>query len=387
MTRTAVEAGLRSVWEASTRSAAVAGLALAPLETAFAAAVALRNRRYDSGRGRIQSAGVPVVSVGNLAVGGTGKTPFAAWLAALLTRRGVAPGIVTNGYARDEVSLHRRWNPGVPVAADRRRARAAAAVVGQGAEVVILDDGFQHRTLARDLDLVLVAAEHPTPVRLLPRGPYREPERALRRAHAVVVTRRGASFDEARRRGGSLAATHGIPCVLVRLTPSGWRDLAGASVPAPSGAVLALSGIANPRQFHGLLEREHPGMEMEPMVFADHHEYSAADVTAIAGRARGRTVVTTAKDAVKLGRLGEFGVDTRVLHLEVEVEEGREWLECALPGGPAAASTREAGDRPPERRPMAGRIAARERGSEPEIPSHHVRGGQAPRSLAGGKTP
>ena len=344
MRRAPLEAGLGWVWGASTKGAAAAGVALAPLEMVFAAAVAARNRRYDTARAR--SAAVPIVSVGNLAVGGSGKTPLAAWLADWFLRRRVTPGIVTNGYGSDEVLLHRRWNPGIPVAAGRRRARAAAAAVEQGAQVVILDDGFQHRALARELDLVLVAAEHPTPVRLLPRGPYREPERALRRADGVIVTRRSASFGDARNRAVSLAAAHGLRFALVRLKAGRWRDLEGARAAVPEGSVLVVSGIATPRAFQQLLEREFSGMEMESMTFGDHHDYSAADVVAIARRARGRPVVTTAKDAVKLGRLVDLGVDVRVVHLEVVFEEGKRWLERALSGLPGISGKKTAAKTP-----------------------------------------
>ena len=380
--RRSAEAGLRWVWEARTRAAAAAGLALAPLETAFAAGVAVRNRRYDAGRLPIRSAEAPVVSVGNLAVGGSGKTPVASWLAAWFLRRGVTPGIVTNGYGHDEVLLHRRWNPGTPVAADAHRARAAAAVVARGARVVILDDGFQHRALARDLDLVLVAAEHPVPVRLLPRGPHREPERALTRAGGVIVTRRIASFGAARRRARALEAAHGPRSVLVSLEPSQWSDLAGAPASAPAGSALVLSGIARPWEFHGLLQREIPGTELESMIFSDHHRYSAADIAAIARRARGRPVVTTAKDAVKLERLSEHGVDARVLHLEVVVERGRRWLEGALGELPGIVALMRTETGSPDRCPVASRLGgdggtvARGLGS---------RGGQAPRA-AGGTT-
>ena len=338
--RHAVEAGLGWVWRASSPAAAAAGLALAPLEKAFAAAAAARNRRYDAGNLPVRSAAVPVVSVGNLAVGGSGKTPVAAWLAAWFLRRGVMPGVVTNGYGVDEVLLHRRWNPGAPVAADRNRARAAEEVVERGAKVVILDDGFQHRALARELELVLVAAEHPVPVRLLPRGPYREPENSLARADGVIVTRRSASFRAARRRADALEAAHGPCSVLVRLKRSQWSDLAGAPTAAPERSVLVVSGIAGPRALHELLEREFPGMEMESMTFRDHHRYSEADMAAIARRARGRPVVTTAKDAVKLARLGEHGLDVRVLNLEVVVERGRRWLEAALGELPGMAGPR-----------------------------------------------
>lgn len=382
--RRALEAGLGWVWRASTPAAVAAGMVLAPLEMAFAAAITARNRRYDTGRLPVRSVGVPVVSVGNLAVGGSGKTPVSAWLAAWFLRRGVVPGVVTNGYAADEVLLHRRWNPGAPVAAHRQRARAAAAVVEQGAQAVILDDGFQHRALARDLELVVVAAEHPTPVRLLPRGPYREPEGALARADGVIVTRRTASFRTARRRVDALAA-HGPRSVLIRLRASRWRDLAGAPVPEPKGAVLVLAGIANPREFRGLLERRCPEMEMESMNFRDHHAYSAADVAAIARRARGRPVVTTAKDAVKLERLGEHGVDARVLHLEVVVERGLRWLEGALgqlPGMGTEMTTKTTS-------PGAGAVAEgleEEGGTETAGSPSPPRGGRARPRIVGGTT-
>lgn len=379
--RRAAEAGLGWVWEASTRAAAAAGLALLPLEMAFAAGVAARNRRYDAGRLPIRSAEVPVVSVGNLAVGGAGKTPVAGWLAAWFLGRGVTPGIVTNGYGHDEVLLHRQWNPGAPVAADGHRARAAVAVVERGARVVILDDGFQHRAFARDLDLVLVAAEHPTPLRLLPRGPYREPESALSRAGGVIVTRRIASFRAARRRARALEAVHRLRSALVSLEFSRWSDVAGAPASAPTGSALVLSGIARPWEFHGLLQREIPGTELESMIYRDHHRYSAADIAAIARRARGRPVVTTAKDAVKLRQLGEHGVDARVLHLEVVVERGRRWLEGALGELPGIAGMRK-----PETAPPAGHAAAGHLGDHggPAARGPGARGGHPPPRLAGG---
>ena len=379
--RRAVEAGLGWVWGASTRTAAAAGLALVPLEMAFAAGVAVRNRRYDAGRLPIRAAEVPVVSVGNLAVGGSGKTPMAGWLAAWFLRRGVTPGIVTNGYGADEVLLHRQWNPEAPVAADGHRARAAAAVVEQGAEVVILDDGFQHRAFARDLDLVLVAAEHPTPVRLLPRGPYREPEGALARAGGVIVTRRTASFRAARRRARALEAACGLRPAVVSLKLSHWSDLTGAPASAPTGSALVLSGIARPWEFHGLLQRETPDMELESMIFSDHHRYSAVDIAAIARRARGRPVVTTAKDAVKLQQLSEHGVDARVLNLMVVVERGRRWLEGVLGRLPGIAGSMTTETASPE--PVAGRLGEDD---DPAARAPGSRGGHVPFRLAGGTT-
>ena len=165
----------------------------------------------------------------------------------------------------------------------------------------------------------------------------------------MIVTRRIASFRAARRRARALKATYGLRSALVSLELSHWSDLAGAPASAPTGSALVLSGIARPWEFHGLLQRETPGMELESMVFSDHHRYSAADIAAIARRARGRPIVTTAKDAVKLRQLSEHGVAARVLHLEVVVETGRRWLEDALrelPGIAGMTRTAPSGGQP-----------------------------------------
>ena len=312
------------------------GRVLAPFELAFTAGVALRNGAYDRGYRAVESASVPVISVGNLAVGGTGKTPFAAWIAAGLVELGASPAIVSRGYGSDETKLHRAWNPDVPVVVDAKRVRGVSTAVRGGADVAVLDDGFQHRSLARDLDLVLVAAEHPHPVHLLPRGPYREPEHALARATGIVMTRRTASLDAAHARAASILAAvgdgwaGGAGLVHARLAPVGWYDLGGTAAPIPTGEVLAVSSVAGPEEFHRLIERDSPDLRIDRLVFPDHHEYRGSELTAIARRAGTRTVVTTEKDGVKLKVLGGLGVDVRVLHLSVEVDEGVAWLEQAL---------------------------------------------------------
>src|SRR5690606_7983757 len=122
------------------------------------------------------------------------------WLVRELVRRGFTPGILHGGYAEDEPDLFRLWFPQLPVVAERDRLRGAGKAMHQGADVLVLDDAFQHRRFGRDLDVVLVAAETWTRhARLLPRGPYREPPRSLRRADVVVVTRRTASAEQAAR--------------------------------------------------------------------------------------------------------------------------------------------------------------------------------------------
>lgn len=244
--------------------------------------------------------------------------------------RGVPVALAVRGYAADEILLHRRWNPDIAVHAHRRRARAVAAAAGSGARLVVLDDGFQHRAVQRDLDLVLVAAEGPKNHRLLPRGPLREPLQALRRADFVVITRRTASREDAdavaewARRAASW-----VPAVHVAFRPGRWQQLDGTPAPAPRGGVLAAAGIARPELFVATL-RETGAGPVELMTFPDHHHYGAGDAAAIRRLAGNRPVVTTEKDAVKLVRFADVLGECRVLALTVIVESGEEALEERL---------------------------------------------------------
>ena len=176
--------------KAGMRGYLLSGL-LAPASWAYGLLVSMRNGAYERDVGE-RVPGLRVISVGNLAVGGTGKTPLSAWVARFLSDRGVATAIVSRGYGRDELVLHRQWNPEVAVEADSDRILAAVRARDAGAAVAVLDDGFQHRRLARDLDLVILAAEDRFPGRLLPTGPYREPAASLARADVILVTRRTA---------------------------------------------------------------------------------------------------------------------------------------------------------------------------------------------------
>jgi len=267
----------------------------------FRAAVARRNRRYDV-RGGARVDGLWVVSVGNLAVGGTGKTPMAAWAARRLVEAGVPTALLARGYGEDELLLHGRWNPEVRVVANADRVAAARLAVAGGVGGAVLDDGFQHRALARDVDLVLLAAEDGYPRHVLPRGPFREPPSSLARAHGVVVTRRTAGSEEARALADRIGAEH--PHLLmgvVSLLPGGWRDLDGTPSAAPPSAVLAVAAVARPGAFARQVEGE-LGAPVELSAFPDHHVYDEADVRALRGRAGERTIVVTEKDAVKLRR-------------------------------------------------------------------------------------
>jgi len=296
-----------------------------PAEILFRIGVGIRSRAYDAGLFRVHRVPATVVSVGNLVVGGTGKTPVSAWLVRELAGAGRATAIVTRGYGRDEVELHRRWNPTIPVYVGRDRVQVALEAVQRDREVLVLDDGFQHRRLRRDLDVVLLAAEQPFPGRLLPAGPYREGPSALRRAHVAFVTYRVAPEGEATRVASRITAEFPhLEVGILRLAASGWADLQGHTVEAPSGALTAVTSVARPGDFQRMVG-EVTGTRPVLLAFPDHHEFSSEDIDAIRRAAGDSTVVTTEKDAVKLSQFVQELPRVRVLALRVE------------PGGGAAA--------------------------------------------------
>jgi tetraacyldisaccharide 4'-kinase len=296
---------------------------LAPAEMLFRMAVWLRNRAYDAGVIATTRIEIPVVSVGNLTIGGAGKTPVARWVVDELLRRGYRPAVLHGGYAEDEPQLHRSWHPDVPVFAEKDRIAAARRAVACGATVVVLDDGFQHRRISKDLEILLIAAEtwtaHP---KLLPRGPWREGPGALRRADVIAVTRKTgtpeASLDVVRQiatiaPGASLAS--------VFLRPCGWHNAAG-QVGHPDGPVLGVVGIASPALFTE--NARALGADVtEVVVFPDHHEYSAADIQRIRVLAGDRSIITTAKDQVKLSAL-QKDAEVWVLDQDMEIELGND---------------------------------------------------------------
>jgi len=276
--------------------------ALAPAEGLFRLAVATRNSLYDKGMARIISSAIEVVSVGNLTVGGTGKTPFAAWLVNELCARGHQPALVHGGYGEDEAELHKRWHPQIPVLVGRDRVTMAREAERLGATVVVLDDGFQHRRLSRALDIVLVSAEAGLDrVRLLPRGPFREPLASLRRAGVVVVTRKTASAGAASAVADRLVEYAGGPVAVAALKPVEWRN-GGVRRDPPGGTVIAVAGIAQPDRFaDNALEA---GARVAGTLwFDDHHDYTVDDARTILEVAGGGPVVTTEKDMVKLETL------------------------------------------------------------------------------------
>ncbi|MDE2974420.1 MAG: tetraacyldisaccharide 4'-kinase [Gemmatimonadota bacterium] len=293
---------VRDYWAGDRRGpgAQLLGAGLVPAEAAFRAAVAVRTAWYE--RARLPVPPVPVVSVGNLTVGGTGKTPVVRWLGDWFRERGARTAVVVRGYGRDEVALYRRWfgDGAVFVGADRNEGVRAAGACG--CDLAVLDDGFQHRRVRRTLDILLVAAEDPVRVRLLPRGPYREPLAAARRATHVLVTRRTASRAAAaewRERLSRIAPGNRVMGADMRM--GGWRDLAGCPAAPPRGDVLAVCAVARPAAFAGGVAEMLPRARVELLAYPDHHDYTRRDVAELLARRGGRTIVCTAKDAVGLG--------------------------------------------------------------------------------------
>jgi tetraacyldisaccharide 4'-kinase len=247
---------------------------------------------------------IPSISVGNLTVGGTGKTPIAAWIAAQLKAQGARPAVILRGYSGgDEIDVHRRLTPGIPVIADGDRLRGVALAAAQGATVAVLDDAFQHRRIARVCDVVLVSADAWTgAVRLLPAGPWREPLAGLGRATVVIVTRKAAALarvDAVIRAIGPLR----MPVAVASLSLGELATLGGASQPLETirgETVHAVAGIGDAAAFFAQLTAA--GARVVPHAFRDHHAFTAVDAGRVARAAAGAPVVCTLKDAVKLER-------------------------------------------------------------------------------------
>jgi tetraacyldisaccharide 4'-kinase len=300
---------IEEIWAARGRRARAARALLTPAEWLYRSVVTTRGKLYDWGVFRSEEFSVPVLSVGNLTVGGTGKTPIAAWFARRFIERGVAPGIVLRGYGGDETIVHQRLNPGITVIESPERARGIREAIANGVGVVVLDDAFQHRRARRDADVVLINADawtghHP---RLLPAGPWREPLQSVRRATLAIVTRKIADRRTVAdvTRALALAAPQ-IPVVSVQLAPAGLTSTStGQTLPLHTlnGADLtAIAAIAQPDSFFRQLTEL--GAIVRPFSFSDHHAFTADEARWLAEQASSSDfVVCTLKDAVKLESL------------------------------------------------------------------------------------
>ncbi len=320
------------------RGGAVASLARAGLwvcSGAWAVTQALKSFAYRVGLRRARRVERPVVSVGNLAVGGTGKTPFVIWLARRLTEDGRAVGILARGYGdvvadglNDEgLEIRRALGAEVAQVQDPDRVVGAATLLAKAPEtdVLLLDDGFQHRRIGRSLDIVLIDATCPFGYgHLLPRGRLRERPAALARAGAVVITRSDAVDEAALRRIEAEIRKHcQAPVARAAL------EIVGDASELAGRAVFSCSGIGNPAAFRKTLEGLGARVVGE-RAFADHRVPPPADwpdLVRAAQTAGAERVVITRKDAVKLDPLPQ-GV--AVLDVEMRIVAGEDALWDAV---------------------------------------------------------
>ncbi|MCK9230284.1 MAG: tetraacyldisaccharide 4'-kinase [Syntrophales bacterium] len=326
-----------------------------PLSIGYESLIRARNRLYDSGYARIDRLPVSVVSVGNLTLGGTGKTPTVIMLAGLLKERGYRPAVISRGYggtsrasativsdgvnllstageAGDEPVLIARSLEGVPVATGRRRFIAGRAVLERfDSDILILDDAFQHRSLYRDVDIVLVDGIRPFGNgRVFPGGLLREPLSSIRRAHMVVVVDgppRGIPEEIGERAGPY------TPLFRAGRHAKDLLDCAdGISLPLHSlrgESVAAFAGIAEPERFRATLA---PWCgRVEPfLAFPDHHAYNEKDVETIMAASSGRSIVTTEKDGVRLRRHPGFYRQLKLLRIEMRLDPSPDELMSLL---------------------------------------------------------
>ena len=319
-----------------------------------------RDWLYARGVLKSRTLGLPVVSVGNLTVGGTGKTPAVELAVQTLLELGQRPAIVSRGYGRrsggiqivadtasirldaedagDEPFLLARRLPGVPVVVGGNRYDAARRAVERfGVTAIVLDDGFQHRTLGKSLEIVMVRAHQPWGNgRLLPAGPLREPLTALRKADLVVAT--GAAGPDELARVTAVIRRHAaeVPVVGGAYVPTECWETASMRPVEPSHLsglrLLAFAGIGSPASFERTLREVGVGLA-EMRVFVDHHWYSQADLVDLGGRAAAlgaQGMITTEKDWVRLRRLPPSSLPLYVLSVRLALVAGQAAWRAAL---------------------------------------------------------
>jgi tetraacyldisaccharide 4'-kinase len=280
-----------------------------------------------------------VISIGNIAMGGAGKTPLVAFVAGKFQEAGKRVAIVAGGYKRkstkpitvssknkpswievgDEPAMLSQMLPDIEIYVDRDKTSAAVRAANDGHEVIIVDDGFQHRKLHRDLDIVCLNSERPFGL-LLPAGPFREPKSALRRADCMVWF----DFKEETKTEGHL-----MPAFRARKRVSYVRNADSSQIELTNKKVLAFCGIGNPESFHKSLKET--GCAVAAFLeFRDHHLYDRFDMERIAKRAReqdAQLIVTTMKDFVRVEDIWSGNIPLSCLEIAIELENEGEFLK------------------------------------------------------------
>lgn len=314
-------------------------------EIPYAVAVRWRNGRFDAGSRPSTRVDACVISVGNLTVGGTGKTPFVEWLARWFRARGLRVTLISRGYKAEQgarndeaLELEQRLRD-VPHLQHPDRVLAARMAIEEfECQVILLDDAFQHRRIARDLDIVLIDALQPFGHgHLLPRGLLREPVASLKRAQVVVLSRADLVDEPTRRSIQAQVAPHAASATWVEvahtprcLTSSSGREQGLDSLRGMR--VGAFCGIGNPEGFRRSLAR--CGIELASWrEFPDHHAYTRDDVRGITTWAREQnlaTLICTHKDLVKIASDRLEGLPLWGLSISLEILAGGAELESRL---------------------------------------------------------
>jgi tetraacyldisaccharide 4'-kinase len=331
-----------------------ASIALAPLSGLYEFVVGRRDALYRSGVFKQQRVDAPVISVGNLTVGGTGKTPLVRWIAERLADDGKRVCIVTRGYRRNSkgrvtvsdgseilatldeagdeaLMLAESLKTKVAVICDADRVAAAQfAIENFRSDVIILDDGFQHRRIARDLDIVLIDATSPwASGHLLPAGTLREPVSGLKRADCFVVTRAETPTDLDAAREQLQRINSAVPVFSSAIKLTGFRELSDRASAEPGKITLAaFCAVGNPQSFFSLLKHEDFKLN-HSQTFRDHHRYSQSDISSLekaAGSTGAQALITTAKDAVKLRSL-KFKLPCYVAEIEIDLQPADRFLQ------------------------------------------------------------
>lgn len=322
--------------------ARIARAGLSALSLPYAAASGLRKWLYFKGILHSARAPLPVISVGNIVAGGAGKTPLVERLARELALLGLRPAVVMRGYGRtkggtsDEAALLRaKLGDAACVIEDADRLRGCALARSRGAHVALLDDGFQHLAIARDLDIVALDATNPFGFgRLLPAGLLREPPSALGRASAIVITR------------ADLVSAEALEALRTRLKELSPRAFIAESVHRPAALIegsrrlrpeelagrriVSFCGIGNPGAFEKTLERLGAELVLTRR-FPDHHRFTPEELARLLADSRGagaQLCVTTQKDFVRLspGDWPAGDMPLAVLAVELEFVRGGQEL-------------------------------------------------------------
>ena len=314
--------------------AALLRFSLEAVSKLYAAIIALRNLAYSKGRLKVHTTGVPLISVGNITVGGTGKTPLVIWLCRFLRQKQIHCAVLTRGYKvratrTDEPAVLAENCPNAKIIVNPDRVAGAAEAVNKfGASVLIIDDGFQNRRLHRDLDIVTIDATRPFGYgKMLPAGLLREPVVSLKRADAAVLTRCDQiSRSELNRIEKQLQLINPDMVIAKSIhNPSCVKSLTGREIPIEqlkNKKILAFCGIANPDAFFNTIDKL--GCDIvSSKIYDDHHRYTEgclADIYEQAADSKIDLILTTQKDWTKVAQLMLVKKDIPITYLAIELK-------------------------------------------------------------------